>query len=72
LILKHDSDSTGETCHAHPPGRAIALVIGFGTFIAFPLPLRATPPETSETKSRDGRESDETMRLIDAELPNFS
>jgi hypothetical protein len=52
-------------------GHAIALVIGFGAFIPFPLPLRATPPETSETKSPDVRESDETMRLIDAELPNW-
>jgi hypothetical protein len=33
--------------------------------------LRAAPDETSEAKSRDQRESEETTRLIDAELPHW-
>jgi hypothetical protein len=52
-------------------GYIIALVIGFGTLAAFGLPLRAAPPETPEVKSRDAQESEETIRLIDAELPHW-
>jgi hypothetical protein len=48
-----------------------ALAIGFGTLIACRLPLGANAAETPETKSRDAQDSEETMRLIDAELPNW-
>jgi hypothetical protein len=49
----------------------IAVVVGCGMFIVFPQMLCAAPPETAEPRSRDAEERDETMRLIDAELPNW-
>ena len=48
-----------------------ALAVGFGTLVAFRLPLGAMGAETPERKSRDAQESEETMRLIDAELPKW-